>query len=176
MMSKKATVDQFMQCYNQLINETIKQHNAKIYGNLRDFLLTNKNKLFMAAARTQQQRSSKLKSLAQNVQKEQASQVPTCFVITNSESASSIDTQFDAMEAELEKEVKAINIQLDEKKCATMKSCIELIQMKLRAILGLDVTGSLDDEIKEVPREKKIKLELDEYSEDDNDSDNDDSE
>ena len=57
-----------------------------------------------------------------------------------------------------------------------MKSCIELIQMKLRAILGLDVTGSLDDEIKEVPREKKIKLELDEYSEDDNDSDNDDSE
>ena len=43
--------------------------------------------------------------------------------------------------------------------------------MKLRAILGLDVTGSLDDEIKEVPREKKIKLELD-----DNDSDNDDSE
>ena len=57
-----------------------------------------------------------------------------------------------------------------------MKSCIELIQMKLRAILGLDVTGSLDDEIKEVPREKKIKLELDEYSEDDNDSENDDSE
>lgn len=42
------------------------------------------------------------------------------------------------MEKELEKEVSAINVQLDEKKCATMKSTIELIQMKLRAMLGME--------------------------------------
>ena len=28
-----------MEYYNELIEETIKKHNAKIYGNLRDFLL-----------------------------------------------------------------------------------------------------------------------------------------
>ena len=45
MMAKKAIVDQYMKGYNKLIDETIKQHNAKIYGSLRDYLLSNKDKL-----------------------------------------------------------------------------------------------------------------------------------
>ena len=54
--------------------------------------------------------------------------MPTCLVITSSESASSIDTQFSAMIKELSKnDVKAIDIVLNEKKCATMKNAIELI-------------------------------------------------
>ena len=39
--------------------------------------------------------------------------------------------------SELEKSVSAINVQLDEKKCATMKTTIELILMKLRAKFGM---------------------------------------
>ena len=54
------------------------------------------------------------------------------MVITSSESASSIDTQFAAMTSEISKSVEAVTIGLDEKKCATMKATIALIQMKLR--------------------------------------------
>ena len=165
MMAKKEIVDQYMEGYNKLIDETIKQHNAKIYGSLRDFLESHKLKLKNAASKTTQHRTSRLGSLASNVQKEYASQVPTCFVITNSESASSIDTQFSAMETELEKEVKAINVQLDEKKCATMKSTIELIQMKLRAMLGMEVSGDTKYDDFDVPITDQDKIQIKEEAE-----------
>ena len=78
-----------------------------------------------------------LGNLSSNIKKDQASQVPTCLVITSSESASSIDTQFSAMMVEIKKATKAIYVILDEKKCATMKTTIELIQMKLRTELNM---------------------------------------
>ena len=40
------------------------------------------------------------------------------------------------MITEITKNVNAIPIQLDEKKCGTMKVTIELIQMKLRTMFG----------------------------------------
>jgi hypothetical protein len=58
-------------------------------------------------------------------------------VITSSESASSIDTQFAAMVKEISKNVRAISVTLDEKKCATMKTTIDLIQTKMRAMFGM---------------------------------------
>lgn len=58
-------------------------------------------------------------------------------MITSSESASSIDTQFSAMIKEIKEKNKSIMVILDEKKCATMKNTIELIQLKLRAQFGM---------------------------------------
>ena len=86
----------------------------------------------------------KLGNLGSSIQKEQASQVPTCLVITSSESASSVDTQFRALVAEISKSVKAIDVNLDHKKCATMKTTIELIQTVLRGRFGMTVTSDID--------------------------------
>lgn len=65
------------------------------------------------------------------------SQVPTCLVITSNESVSSIDTQFSAMCAELKQQISSINLVLDEKKCANMKSTIEHIKSRLMDQLGI---------------------------------------
>ncbi len=37
--------------------------------------------------------------------------------------------------------MRAINVTLEEKKCATMKTTIELIQTKLRAMFGMQAAG-----------------------------------
>ena len=125
-----------MKFYNDLIDETIKKHNEKIYGSLNAFLHDQTLKLQRVASKIDQEQTTSL-GLKNNIQKEHASQVPSCIVITSSESASSVDTQFWALQQELEKSVSAINVQLDEKKCATMKATIELILMKLRAKFGM---------------------------------------
>ena len=65
--------------------------------------------------------------------------MPTCLVITSSESASSIDTQFNSLTSEITKEVNAVTIGLDEKKCATMKATIALIQLKLRTMFNMHI-------------------------------------
>ena len=125
-----------MKLYNKLIDMTIKKHNEKIYGSLNEFLSSQSLKLQSVASKIDQEQITSL-GLKSNIQKEHASQVPSCIVITSSESASSVDTQFLALEQELEKSVSAINVTLDEKKCATMKTTIELILMKLRAKFGM---------------------------------------
>lgn len=63
--------------------------------------------------------------------------MPTCLVVTSSESASSVDTQFAAMCEELKLRIGAITINLDEKKCANMKSTIDHLQSRLRVGLGM---------------------------------------
>lgn len=125
---KRDVVNSYMEFYNKLIDDTIQSHNEKIYGDLNNFLQTTTMKLQIARAKVQDFNLGRLGNLSSNIQKEQASQVPTCLVITSSESASSIDTQFSAMIKELSKnDVKAIDIVLNNKKCATMKNAIELI-------------------------------------------------
>ena len=81
-----------MRYYNEKIDETIKHHNEKIYGDLNSFLNGTSHRLCMARARCTERQSDRLGNLAADIQREQASQVPTCLVITSSESASSIDT------------------------------------------------------------------------------------
>lgn len=66
-----------------------------------------------------------------------SSQVPTCLVITSNESVSSIETQFSAMCDDLKTNIQAITLMLDEKKCLTMKACIDHIQSKLRDALDV---------------------------------------
>ena len=68
--------------------------------------------------------------------------MPTCLVITSSESASSIETQFSAMIKQINDSVKAVSVVLDDKKCATMKQTIDMIQMKLRSQFGMQ--GSME--------------------------------
>ena len=107
-----------MSYYDELIKKTIKKNDEEIYKVLNNFLSTTSEKLMLTASNP----NVKLISpLSKSIQKEQASQVPTCLVITSSESASSIDTQFQAMCDELKTSNNAINIILDDKKCATMK-------------------------------------------------------
>ena len=106
---------------------TISEHNHKIYSDLEFFLTSTTKNLCHAAAKIVEQSSGRLGNLAGTIQKEHASQVPTCLVITSSESASSIDTQFSAMMNHISDKVNANCIVLDDKKCATMKSTIELI-------------------------------------------------
>ena len=62
-------------------------------------------------------------------------------MITSSESASSIDTQFRAMIGEINNKSNALSIVLEAKKCATMKNTIELIQLKLKMMFGMQVDG-----------------------------------
>ncbi len=45
------------------------------------------------------------------------------------------------MVKEISKNMRAINVTLEEKKCATMKTTIELIQTKLRAMFGMQAAG-----------------------------------
>lgn len=70
--------------------------------------------------------------------------MPTCLVITSSESASSIDTQFSALIQEIYKKCKARSIELDAKKCATMRSTIEMIQMKMKMMFGMQIDTADD--------------------------------
>lgn len=131
-----------MQYYEDVITETIKAHNEKIYGDLEHFLSSTTKKLQHAASKIVEQSSGRLGNLASNIEKEHASQVPTCLVITSSESASSIETQFSAMIKQINDSVKAVSVVLDDKKCATMKQTIDMIQMKLRSQFGMQ--GSME--------------------------------
>ena len=126
--AKIKVVKHYMNFYDELIKKTIKKNNEEIYKVLNNFLSSTSEKLMLAESNPNNKR---LNSLSKSIQKEQASQVPTCLVITSSESASSIDTQFQAMCDELKISCGSINIMLDDKKCATMKSTIETIKMRL---------------------------------------------
>ena len=90
--------------------------------------------------------------------------MPTCLVITSSESASSIDTQFSAMIKEISKSVKAINVPLDEKKCATMKATISLIQTKLRAMFGMQASNEDNFGVSHEEQKDNVRFEIEEDS------------
>ena len=119
---KIKVVKDYMNFYDDLIKKTIKKNNEEIYNSLHLYLQSTSDKLMLTSSNPN---NRFLSALNKSIQKEQASQVPTCLVITSSESASSIDTQFQAMCDELKISISAINIILDDKKCATMKSTIE---------------------------------------------------
>jgi len=70
---KKDVVNEYMAFYNKLIDETIQDHNGKIYGDLNTFLETTTKKLEIARTKVADQSADKLGNLASNITKEQAS-------------------------------------------------------------------------------------------------------
>ena len=57
-----------MAFYNKLIDETIQEHNGKIYGDLHNFLQTTTEKLMIARAKVMDKNVDKLgNSLANNI-------------------------------------------------------------------------------------------------------------
>ena len=140
---KIKVVKEYMSFYDDLIKKTIKKNNEEIYNSLHLYLKSTSDKLMLTASNPN---NRFLSALNKSIQKEQASQVPTCLVITSSESASSIDTQFQSMCDELKNSCSAINIMLDDKKCATMKSTIEQIKTKLQVTLSISSLAGMNSE------------------------------
>lgn len=111
---KQKIIENYMKSYEETIKQTMSRNNDNLYKSLQGFLqMYNSDHGILD------------------------SQVPTCMVVTSSESASSIDTQFSAICDELKHKCGAINLILDEKKCATMKSTVEHVQALLKQALGI---------------------------------------
>lgn len=127
-----------MEYFDAVIETKILENNENLYTNMTKFLKEASARLGQVGAMVTNHSNLLVNHSAFNVKKEKASQIPTCLVITSSESASSIETQFETVAKQLEKEINAVNIVLDEKKCGNMKQTIDHIQEKLRSALGLN--------------------------------------
>lgn len=112
-IERQKVIRTYLNFYECLIKDTISKNNKQIYSSLTSFVKTKHEQLLQYA--------SEANSKGARFKKDLSSQVPTALIVTSSESASSIDTQFEGLNECLEREIKALPILLDDKKCGTVK-------------------------------------------------------